>query len=281
MPTQTPCNVGENGHAILQLHGKRRAWKNLLHHSIDFYRRLFRGQRWSLDAGLLSELAPRRSRASYDVLVSRMFITQLLSITSERIRPARFFSILRLCSDANEDTILGQQLLHGRRIAGLCRYQRYALRSLSELARIYRSQLRLAAAVLTLRKAISAVDRLVSSRLKRHLRIFAAAAARCWEHFALWATAPGVSATAASAALCLACRTAIGAAAGLVREALRSEKFLLAGGKGERRAAINAGQGLVGVRRFLRASFSVTDGGRTSAAAPHVTHFCRAGHLRV
>jgi hypothetical protein len=86
------------------------------------------------------------------------------------------------------------------------------------------------------RETVAAVDRLVSPRLERDLGNPAALAAGCLEHLA-GSTSAGATVGRPPG---LARGTAIRATAWLVGKSLHGKKFLLAGGKRERPAAINA-----------------------------------------
>jgi hypothetical protein len=92
-------------------------------------------------------------------------------------------------------------------------------------------------------KTIAAINRLVASRLKRNLGNAAALAAGCLEHFPL-AAATGAAA-AVRRATGFACRTAVRAAAGLIRKALHCEKFLFPGSERKLLSAVNAGKHFV------------------------------------
>lgn len=84
--------------------------------------------------------------------------------------------------------------------------------------------------------AIGAVDRLVVARLKRNLRLFATSGTDSRVHLAITACSAESTLTAGR----FVGGTAIGASAGLIREALLSVEFLLAGRKCEILATITA-----------------------------------------
>jgi hypothetical protein len=79
--------------------------------------------------------------------------------------------------------------------------------------------------------------------LERDFRYAAALAARGFEHFALLASA--AVAAAAAAAGVFASRTAIAAAAGLIRKAFACVKLLFARGEREAASAIDAIKGFI------------------------------------
>ncbi len=84
------------------------------------------------------------------------------------------------------------------------------------------------------REAVTAVDRPVSARLKRHFRVLAALCADCREELL------GPAAVAALAALRLASLAAVGAAF-RVRVALLREKLLVIRGVGKTLPTVSAG----------------------------------------
>ena len=91
-------------------------------------------------------------------------------------------------------------------------------------------------------KALGAIDRLVVSRLERHLGRLAACCANCVEHLALLLTACCV----------LACLTAFRATDRVIFEIVSCVEFLLAGAENEVLAAIPANQCSVFVHDVFR-----------------------------
>src|SRR5437764_1024049 len=143
------------------------------------------------------------------------------------------------------------------------------------------------AALPLLGEAVGAVDRLVAARLEGDLGLLAALAAHRRVHLALRAVvAPGAVPTAGVAAatrvaaaravaatvgvaatatlLGLARRATLGAAPRLVGESAAREELLLAGGEGERLAAVAAGEGLVLVTHACACPFLVPTRGHRS-----------------
>jgi hypothetical protein len=108
-----------------------------------------------------------------------------------------------------------------------------------------------AAGALLWLEAIAAVNRAITAGLEGNLGFFAASRAGCAEHFAARATkatAASAETTTTAAAVGASRTTAVRAASGLIREALRLVELLLAGSKGEGIGTIGTGQGFVVVR---------------------------------
>jgi hypothetical protein len=127
-------------------------------------------------------------------------------------------------------------------------------RKTARRTRILRDIRSTSSAVRTARlEAVAAIDRFVAARLERHFGRLSALAAGRLEHLA-WATraasvrVASVRTAAAGTTLCLARGSAVGAAIGLVLEALRGEELLFACREAKGVPAINAGQGFVRIQ---------------------------------